>query len=100
MWSCKNSELELATFLLNLHPGQEPPSPLPAVRLQDALRGRADGSGAGADGRDAAGNLPAGPSHDAAGTEPAGMELHDWTYCNGLLSYLKDQPHSSLKYYE
>ena len=73
MWSCKKSELNLATFLLNIHPGQEPPPPLPSLRLQDALRGRADGAGAGPDGRDAAGHLAAGPRHDAAGAEPAGM---------------------------
>ena len=73
MWSCKKSELNLATFLLNIHPGQEPPAPLPSLRLQDAVGGRADGAGAGPDGRDAAGNLTAGPGHDAAGAELAGM---------------------------
>ena len=81
MRSCKNSELELATFLLNLHPGQEPSTPLPALRLQDAVGGRADGAGAGPDGRDAAGHLTAGPGHDAAGPELAGMQHFDWTYC-------------------
>ena len=53
--------------------GQEPPAALPALRLQDALWRRADGAGAGPDGGDAAGNLAAGPGHDTAGGDLAGM---------------------------